>query len=102
MASTGFRGTSNLRFEEITDENPHLTQRMSVFCRIGRNQVWNLDVDADTLEIYYDRKVFGGLATLGYGRNFNEEGRYWMKVGKHKMRRTDRVDVITHEVGYNA
>jgi hypothetical protein len=101
MASAGFKGTSNLKFEETTDGNPVLSQRQSVFCRIGRTQVWNPEVSADTLEIYHDKKTVDGLTTLGYDRNSNEEGRHWMKIGKHKMRRADRVDVITHEASYN-
>jgi hypothetical protein len=101
MASAGFKGTSNIKFEETTDGNPDLTQRKSIFCRIRRTQVWNIEVDADPLEIYHDKKIFGGLITLSYNRNSNEEGRHWMKIGKHKMRRADRVDVITHEVSYN-
>jgi hypothetical protein len=74
MASAGLQGTSNLEFEETTNENLDLMQRKSRFCRVGRTQQWNSEVDADTLEIYHDKKVPGGsgLTTPDYNPFSNE------------------------------
>lgn len=89
-----FTGTTNLRFEELSDGNPDSGRRQPRSCFDSTGHWDSADVPAGTLWIGIDHNAGAtGHSTIGYDALSNFEGRHNMMLGPEVT-----VDAITHEV----
>lgn len=89
-----FAGTTNVKWEELSDGNPDPAKRQPVYCFDATNHWDTPNVPADTLWIGIDHNIGEtGAASVGYNALSTVEARHSMRLGPHVT-----VDAITHEV----